>query len=154
VVATLGADERAFVDRDLQPDRAYRYALRAVGSRGSSSPVTVSASTWRETLAAVGELTAAARRGGVLLGWRELNLKEEGVVVERLDPGMAQYRTVAQLPPDATSLLDDFFLAPGTYTYRLRPVAADMGAPWRLVTVRFSGGETSRIFLPVTYRRR
>ncbi len=154
VMAALGADERVFVDHDLQPDRSYHYAITAVGSRGSSSQATTSVTTWRETLAPAAGLTATARRGGVLLAWQELNLREDGVVVERLDPGMAQYRTVAQLAPDATSLLDTYYLTPGTYTYRVRPVADEVGAPWRNVTVRYSGGVLSSLFLPVTYRPR
>jgi hypothetical protein len=153
-LATLGPDERDFVDAELVADHAYRYRVVALGPAGASAEGIAGARTRREGLVAITNLNATTLDDAVVLTWREGNVRETGVVVERLDPGMASYRPLAQLDADAGQFRDHYELVPGLYTYRLRPVGEEVDGPWRTLTVRFGERSGRPLYLPLTYRRR
>lgn len=153
-LAQLGADERAYVDSGRRSDSSYRYQVIATGPAGASSPALANATTFRQTLSAFSSLNAEVRATGIALSWRDSNAREEGTVIERLDPGMASYQTVAQLGANANSFVDTRYLVAGVYTYRLRAIGPNGDSPWRIITVRFGATARRGVYLPVLFKSR
>jgi hypothetical protein len=152
VVMELGADARSFTDRDLRPEGTYTYELTASGPGGTTAPVRLTATTLRRSLLAPTDVSGAVQAEGVRLQWRERNPNETGVRVERLDPGMARYRAVAQLSAGASRLDDRTDLLPGVYTYRVRSIGDGQDSPWASLTLRVGSVGPGNLYLPVSYR--
>ncbi len=153
-VAVVGADARQLHDHDLRPERAYTYVVTAFGRGGVAAAARASASTWRQGLRAPTELAVTPDELGLGLQWRDTNIGETGILIERLDPAMAEFRPLARLSAGATTFLDHFQLVAGTYTYRIRALGEVVDSAPAFVTGRHGGPATQAVFLPLSYQRR
>lgn len=147
-VGVVGADERTFVDNDLPDHATIEYRVTAETEDGTADSASVEATTWRGDGGAPRTLRSTESDAGVLLTWRNRLVTYSGVQVERLDPGMAQFRVIARLAANSQRFLDHYALLPGTYTYRVRATDETLAGSPTLLTVQVGHSHPSAVYLP------
>ncbi len=131
VVTKTPVETRTFVDRDLENDRTYHYAVRALRqeggtlARGSTSPPVAATPRDMTPPAPPAALVAAPAPEGVRLSWRPSPDADVGTyVVYRALPGASFVRVGSTSAP--STVFVDRGVARGTYRYAV--TAQDRGA--------------------------
>ncbi len=131
-VATLAPGTAAYTDRNLSPNTAYAYRIRAFNVGGdSANSNTATVSTLRPLPAAPSALTATATSSTtrIDLAWTDHAHNELGYRVEARAPG-GLFTQIATPAADATSF-SATGLRPGTaYTFRVRAFSASGNSPY------------------------
>ncbi|MCC7020982.1 MAG: PQQ-binding-like beta-propeller repeat protein [Ardenticatenales bacterium] len=155
-VALVGADVRSFVDTGVAADTAYRFRITAESDDGTADSATADATTWRISDSAPRDVRAAQTGDQLILTWRNHTTSHTGVLVERLDPGMATFHVVGRLAPSAQRFVDGVELLSGVYTYRIRTTREGEATKATWFTVRVGEANAGKVYLPLatTYRRR
>jgi hypothetical protein len=143
-IFTVPSGQTEYVDRSVQNERTYHYAVRAIRrdggalARGPASPKVAATPASAALLAAPTNLVAAPSAGTVRLSWGPS--PDRGVaayVVYRATGGGDPVR-IGSVRPPATTFVDRD-LAPGTYRYTVKAqdatARATEGAPSNEVSV-------------------
>lgn len=154
-VAVLGADARTWVDNALATGQTARYRVTAESDDGTADAGPVEVTAWRPDGSAPRDVRAAESGTGLVLTWRNRSTSHTGVRIERLDPGMADYRVVARLAPSAQRFVDRYELLPGIYTYRIQTTSDGLVSSPVLLTVQVGHSHPSAVYLPlgILFRR-
>lgn len=154
-VAVLGADARSWTDNGLTTGQTARYRVTAESEDAATDAAPVEGTAWRPDGAAPRDVRAAESRAGLVLTWRNRTSSHTGVRVERLDPGLADFRVVGRLAASAQRFVDRYELLPGTYTYRIVTTSDGLVSNAALLTVQVGHSEPSAVYLPlgIVFRR-
>ncbi len=131
VVAKGPLEVTTFVDRDLENDRTYHYAVRALRqergtlARGPASPSVTATPRDMTPPAPPAALIAVPVSGGVQLSWRPSPDADVAIYVVYRAPAGAPFARVGSTPAPAAVFVDQ---APGPGTYRYVVTAQDGGA--------------------------
>ncbi|MCC2668974.1 MAG: repeat-containing protein, partial [Armatimonadetes bacterium] len=122
LIATVGANVRAYNNNGLALDTDYGYRVRAFNAGGESAPagpVTIATPPAAPFNLVLGQITAAQIR----LDWASSSTTETGFSVERKTEAGA-FAAVGSVGADATTYTDTTVAANTTYTYRVRAASA------------------------------
>lgn len=152
-VGRAGADERTFLDDGLAVAGTFYYQVEAYNAAGTSARSTaVKGMTKSRDLPAPTKLRASYADGQLRLTWQDNASGESGYVVERSEPGVANYTVIATLSADATSYVDEFDLFGGVFEYRVKAVAAVAESDYAYTTAQVEMTKEYNLYLPIGFR--